>query len=78
MLLEVLCFFVLSEGIMDRFRKRLKLVSFVFVLVLMTFGSHGSFNPAEVGFYTSIGAGILFHFLTLYGFRALIEKRIKK
>jgi hypothetical protein len=59
---------------MDRFKKRLAIGSFFFILIMMAFGSHGSFNPTEVGFYTSIAAGFLSYFLTYYGFRAIIMK----
>ncbi|EON75085.1 hypothetical protein ADIS_4256 [Lunatimonas lonarensis] len=62
---------------MDRFKKRLAIGSFFFILIMMAFGSHGSFNPKEIGFYTSIGAGFLSYFLTYYGFKAIKTKGTK-
>jgi hypothetical protein len=59
---------------MERVKKRLAIVTFFFILTMMAFASHGSFNPTEIGFYTSIGAGFLFYFLTFYGLRAIIMK----
>ena len=48
--------------------------SILFTLSLMTFGSHGSFNPTEIGFYTSIGAGLLW-FIGMY---FILKKTIKR
>tara|TARA_R110001592_G_scaffold338552_1_gene625783 strand:- start:147749 stop:147889 length:141 start_codon:yes stop_codon:yes gene_type:complete len=40
-------------------------------ILLMTFGSYGSFNPLDVGFYTSIGASTVWFFLSYYSFKWL-------
>jgi|GEM_PF-2929616 len=40
-------------------------------ILFMAFGSYGSFNPFEIGFYTSIGAAILWFYLSYYGFGIL-------
>jgi hypothetical protein len=45
----------------------------------MLFGSHGSFDPTEIGFYTSIGAGIVWYILSNFLFkRFLVEKPDEK
>ena len=38
-------------------------------LALMIFGPYGSMNPSESGFYTSIGAGILWFIISYYAFK---------
>jgi hypothetical protein len=47
---------------MEDFKKRLLMASVGFALLMMMFGSFGSFNPTEPGFYTAILAGALFFF----------------
>jgi hypothetical protein len=37
--------------------------SLIFTLVLMSFGSNGSFDPTQIGIYSSLAAGILHYFL---------------
>ncbi len=43
-------------------------------LLFMAFGSYGSFNPFEIGFYTSIGAGIGWFYISYYGFKWLLGR----
>ena len=43
--------------------------SIAMAILFMTFGSYGSFNPFEIGFYTSISAAILWFYLSYYGFK---------
>lgn len=43
-------------------------------ILFMAFGSYGSFNPFEIGFYTSIGAAILWFYLSYYGFKWLMGR----
>ena len=38
-------------------------------LALMIFGPYGSLNPAETGFYTSLGAGLLWFIITYFAFK---------
>jgi len=49
--------------------------SILFALAFMTFGSYGSFNPSEIGFYTSIGAGVVWFLLMYLVLRKSINKR---
>jgi len=58
-------------------KKRLAIGAVGFSLMLMAFGPHGSFKPTEVGFYTAIGAGIMFYFLTQWLF-TFVKKGEKK
>jgi len=37
----------------------LVITSIGFTLGMMAFGSHGTFNPKEIGFYSAIGGGII-------------------
>ncbi|EON75082.1 hypothetical protein ADIS_4253 [Lunatimonas lonarensis] len=48
---------------MDWNKTILLIGSLIFTLVLMSIGSNGSFNPKEIGFYSSLAAGILHYFL---------------
>ena len=41
-------------------------------LGLMEFSHYGSFNPKEIGFYTSIGAGILWYISSYYIFKKFL------
>lgn len=43
-------------------------------LLLMAFGSYGSFSPFEIGFYTSIGAAIAWFYISYFVFRWLLGK----
>jgi hypothetical protein len=49
----------------------LAIAAIAFTLGIMKFTRHGSFDPSQVGFYTSIGAGALW-FLAMY----LILRRV--
>jgi hypothetical protein len=44
-------------------------------ILLMTFGSFGSFYPFDVGFYTSIGMGIVWFYFSFYGFKWFLAKK---
>ncbi|MBD3630003.1 hypothetical protein [Cyclobacterium sp.] len=41
-----------------KLKNRFIIGSVAMATLFMAFGSYGSFNPFEIGFYTSIGAGI--------------------
>ncbi len=43
-------------------------------LLFMAFGSYGSFNQFEIGFYTSIGAAIAWFYISYYGFKWLLGR----
>jgi hypothetical protein len=49
-----------------------------FTLGMMKFTRHGSFNPSDIGFYTSIGAGILWFSAMYFIFRKLIARKSEK
>lgn len=42
-------------------------------LAFMIFGPHGSLDPSEIGFYTSIGAGILWYSATYFIFKKVFD-----
>ncbi|WP_114752511.1 hypothetical protein [Pleomorphovibrio marinus] len=63
-----------NSGRKRRTKGRFILGGLCFAVLLMTFGSYGSFNPLEVGFYTSLGAGALWFFLSYHGFKWLRRK----
>jgi len=46
-------------------------------LGLMQFSSHGSFNPEKLGFYTSIGAGVVWYVSSYFIFRRFIISNSK-
>ncbi|MCC5931295.1 MAG: hypothetical protein JJU28_18750 [Cyclobacteriaceae bacterium] len=60
---------------MKDFKKRSIVASIGFILLLMAFGSHGSFNPKEVGFYTAIMAGVMFYFISYHGFMYVLKRQ---
>lgn len=41
----------------------------LFTLALMFIAPWGSINPSEIGFYTSIGTGLLSGFLSYFGIK---------
>jgi len=49
-----------------------------FTLGIMKFSRHGSFNPSDIGFYTSIGAGILWFLAMYFIFRKLAARKSDK
>lgn len=55
-------------------KKRFIIGSIGMAVLFMTFGSYGSFSPLEVGFYTSIGAAVLWYYLSYYVFKWLFDK----
>lgn len=54
------------------------IASIIFTLGMMKFTRHGSFNPSDVGFYTSIGAGILWFFAMYFIFKNMIRRKAGK
>jgi O-antigen/teichoic acid export membrane protein len=56
----------------------LVIASVMFTLSLMIFGPHGSLNPTDIGFYTSIGAGVLWFLAMYFSFKKLIKLRSDK
>jgi hypothetical protein len=63
---------------MEKFNKRLFIASVGFTMLFMFLGSNGSFNPAKIGFYISILAGVLFYNFTNYGFITLNNSKFKE
>ncbi|SEJ60453.1 hypothetical protein SAMN05192553_1061 [Cyclobacterium xiamenense] len=57
-----------------KLRNRFIIGSIGMALLLMVFGSYGSFNPFEIGFYTSVGAAIAWFYLSYYGFKWLLGR----
>ncbi|MBD3630574.1 hypothetical protein G9Q97_08735 [Cyclobacterium sp. GBPx2] len=55
-------------------KKRFIIGSIGMAIIFMAFGSYGSFSPLEVGFYTSIGAAVLWYYLSYYVFKWLLDK----
>lgn len=47
-------------------------------LGLMQFSHNGSFNPSQIGFYTSIGAGIVWYIASYYIFNRFLIGKSKK
>ncbi len=47
----------------------------IYTLVLMSFESNGSFDPREIGFYTSIFAGIFNYFFLRWWFRGALSQK---
>lgn len=60
---------------MGKLKKRFAIASVGMLFLYMTFGSYGSFNPLDVGFYTSIGMGIVWFYLSYYGFKRFQTKK---
>ena len=63
---------------MGKLKKRFAIASVGILFFYMTFGSYGSygsFNPLDVGFYTSIGMGIVWFYLSYYGFKRFQTKK---
>ncbi|AKP53734.1 hypothetical protein CA2015_4391 [Cyclobacterium amurskyense] len=60
---------------MGKLKKRFIISSMGMAILLMTFGSFGSFYPFDVGFYTSIGAAIVWFYLSYYGFKRFQTKK---
>lgn len=58
----------------EKIKKRFIIGSFWMAILFMAFGSFGSFNPLEIGFYTSIGAAIFWFFLSYCGFKWLFGR----
>ncbi|MDO6438619.1 hypothetical protein Q4534_14445 [Cyclobacterium sp. 1_MG-2023] len=58
----------------EKLKKRFIIGSFCMAILFMAFGSFGSFNPLEIGFYTSIGAAIFWFYLSYYGFKWLLGR----
>ncbi len=52
--------------------------SLMFTICLMIFGPYGSLNPTDIGFYTSIGAGVLWFLAMYFSFMKLIKQRSDK
>ena len=42
-------------------------------LALMIFGPYGSLDPAETGFYTSLGAGLLWFIITYFALKKYLN-----
>ena len=53
---------------------RTTIASLIFTLGLMIFTRHGSINPKEIGFYTSIGAGVLWFALMYFALKKFSSK----
>jgi hypothetical protein len=60
---------------MGKLKKRFIIASMGMAILLMTFGSFGSFYPFDVGFYTSIGMGIVWFYFSFYGFKWFLAKK---
>jgi hypothetical protein len=58
-----------------KLKKRFFIGSVCMAALLMAFGSHGSFSPWDIGFYMSIGAAVLWFFLSYYGYLFVLRKR---
>ena len=58
---------------MGKLKKRFIIASMGMAILLMTFGSFGSFYPFDVGFYTSIG--IVWFYFSFYGFKWFLAKK---
>ncbi|WP_375586307.1 hypothetical protein [Cyclobacterium xiamenense] len=58
----------------EKLKNRFIIGSVAMALLFMAFGSYGSFNPFEIGFYTSIGAGIGWFYVSYYGFNWLLGR----
>ena len=59
----------------DKLKKRFLIGSVGMAILFMAFGSHGSFSPLDVGFYTSLGAAVGWYFLSYYGYLLVLRKR---
>lgn len=59
----------------DKLKKRFIIGSVYMAALFMAFGSHGSFSPLDIGFYTSLGAAVLWYFLSYYGYLMVLRKR---
>ncbi len=59
----------------EKLKKRFIIGSLGIAILFMAFGSYGSFNPLDIGFYTSIGAAVLWYYLSYYGFILTMSKR---
>lgn len=59
----------------NKLKKRLIIGSVGMAALFMAFGSHGSFSPLDIGFYTSLGAAVLWYFLSYYGYLMVLRKR---
>jgi len=59
----------------DKLKKRLIIGSVCMAALFMAFGSHDSFSPLDIGFYMSIGAAVLWFFLSYYGYLKVLRKR---
>nr|MBI1228515.1 hypothetical protein [Cytophagales bacterium] len=59
----------------DKLKKRFLIGSFFMAALFMAFGSHGSFSPLDIGFYTSIGAAVGWYFLSYYWYLFVLRKR---
>lgn len=58
----------------DKLKKRFLIGSVCMAALLMAFGSHGSFSPLDIGFYTSIGAAVGWYFFGYYGYLLVLRK----
>lgn len=56
----------------------LVIASVMFTISLMIFGPYGSVNPSDIGFYTSIGAGVLWFLAMYFSFKKFIKRRSNK
>lgn len=59
----------------DKLKKSFLIGSIFMAALFMTFGSHGSFSPLDIGFYMSIGAALLWYVLSYYGGLFVLRKR---
>lgn len=59
----------------EKLKNRFIIGSFGIAILFMAFWSFGSFNPLDVGFYTSIGAAVLWYYFSYYGFMLTMSKR---
>jgi hypothetical protein len=62
---------------MKNIKRRFIFASIVWTLIMMWLAPYGSFNPFEVGFYTSIMAGLMFYLVTYHAFKFLLNKQHK-
>lgn len=58
----------------DKLKKRFIIGSICMAALFMTFGSHGSLSPLDIGFYTSLGAALLWYFLSYNGYLLVLRK----
>jgi hypothetical protein len=61
----------------QKLKKRFIIASIGYTLFMMWLSPNGSFNPLNVGFYSSILGGIIWYLLTYNGFKLIMRKHQK-